>query len=104
MTGAPSICLERMHLLEDTPHYWALGTLKTYQAKLSVLRNFEANFGFHFLEPTAPVWPPSGPEIPLMWCQEAYSLRPGWSHCMTGDVTSTLAFLTTRDLRSAASQ
>jgi hypothetical protein len=96
------LCLERMQLI-DMAHYWALNTHKTYRNKLSVLRNFEHHFGFRFLQPTVLLWPPSGPEIPLMWCQEAYSLRSGSSRRAAGDETLTLAFSTIRALRSAAS-
>jgi hypothetical protein len=90
--------------LVDMAHSWALGTHDAYQGKLTVIRNFEASFGFRFLQPTKLVRPPSGPEIPLMWCQEAYSIRPGSSRRTSGDKTLTLAFTTIRGLRSAASQ
>jgi hypothetical protein len=97
------LCLERMRLV-DMAHYWALGTHKVYKSKLAVLRNFETNYGLCFLKPTALLRPPSGPEIPLMWCQEAYSLRPGSSRRISGDAALTPAFTTIRGLRSAASQ
>jgi hypothetical protein len=97
------LCLERMRLV-DMAHSWALGTHVSYQGKRTVIRNFEASFGFRFLQPTSLVRPPSGPEIPLMWCQEAYSIRPGSSRRTSGDETLTLAFTTIRALRSAASQ
>ena len=68
------LCLERMRLI-DTAHYWAAGTHKTYQDRLKVIRNFESAFDFRILVATPLFRPPSGPEIPLMWCQESYSLH-----------------------------
>ena len=97
------LCLERMRLI-DMAHYWATGTHQTYRSKLSVFRSFESHFDFRFLRPTPLLRPPAGPEIPLMWCQEAYSLRPGNPRRTTGTDDVTLAFSTIRGLRSAASQ
>jgi hypothetical protein len=97
------MAFERMRLI-DMAHYWAKGTHTSYSAKLGIIRNFGANFGFQVLKPTPLPRPPAGPEIPLMWCQEAYSLRPGHSRRQDGQDDLTLAFSTVRSLRSAASQ
>jgi hypothetical protein len=97
------LCLERMRLI-DTAHYWAAGTHKTYQDRLKVIRNFESAFDFRILVATPLFRPPSGPEIPLMWCQESYSLRRGAARRQSEVNDLTLAFSTIRSLRSAASQ
>jgi hypothetical protein len=97
------MALERMRLI-DMAHYWAKGTHATYCAKLSIIRNFSSNFGFQVLKPAPLPRPPAGPEIPLMWCQEAYGLRPGHSRRQDSQDDLTLVFPTVRSLRSAASQ
>jgi len=97
------LCLERMRLI-DMAHYWAIGTHKTYQDRLKIIRNFEGAFDFRILRPTFLTHPPAGPEIPLMWCQESYSLRRGAARRQSDAADLTLAFSTIRSLRSAASQ
>jgi hypothetical protein len=87
------MAFERMRLI-DMAHFWAKGTHTTYSAKLSIIRTFGANFGFQVLKPTPLPRPPAGPESPLMWCQEAYSLRPGHSRRQDGQDDLTLAFST----------
>lgn len=106
LTGANDwklLCLERMRLI-DMAHYWAAGTHNTYQDRLRVIRNFEAAFDFSILKPTFLLRPPAGPEIPLMWCQESYSLRRGAGRLQGALGDLTLAFSTIRSLWSAASQ
>jgi hypothetical protein len=94
--------LERMRIL-DMVSYWSKGTHSSYQGKLRVIRDFEDSFGVSILRPTPLLSPPKGPEIALMWCQEAYSLRPS-SKRFDRDVALNLAFTTVRQLRAAASQ
>ena len=96
------LMLERMRLL-DMFAYWSKDTHSTYQGKLKIIRRFESTFQLGILQPTPLLRPPSGPDIPLMWCQEAYSLRPSTKR-FDKDVALTLAFGTIRQLRSAASQ
>jgi hypothetical protein len=90
--------------LIDMAHYWAKGTHTTYQDRLKVIRNFEGVFGFDILQPTRLLCPPAGPDIPIMWCQESYSLRKGSKRRQDGSNDLTLAFSTVRGLRSAVSQ
>ena len=87
----------------DMVHFWAARTHSQYQAKLGLIRRFEHDHGLHILRQTCLERPPSGPEIPLMWCQEAYSLRKSPRRQDAQD-SLTLAFSTIRQLRSAASQ
>jgi hypothetical protein len=82
----------------DMAHYWAAGTHKTYQDRLKVLRNFEGTFGFRILQPTHLTSPPAGPDIPVQWCQESYSLRRGAARRQDGTSKLTLAFSTVRSL------
>jgi hypothetical protein len=96
------LMLERMRLL-DMIAYWGKNTHTTYQSKLRVIRRFEQQFDLDILRPTPLLRPPDGPDIPLMWCQEAYSLRPSTKR-YDKDVALTLTFGTIRQLRSAASQ
>lgn len=97
------LCFERMRLI-DMAHYWSKRTHETYQGKLRVIRTFESHYGIRVLRPTPLLRPPNGREIPLMWCQEAYSLRHSPSKRNEDPALSTLAFSTIRQLRSAASQ
>jgi hypothetical protein len=90
--------------LIDMAHYWADGTHTTYQDRLKIIRNFEASYGLSILRPTPLLCPPAGPEIPIMWCQESYSLRRGAARRQGESDDLTLAFSTIRSLRSAASQ
>jgi hypothetical protein len=105
LTGATDghlLALERMRIL-DMAHSWSAGTHSTYQSKLGIIRHFEASFDLQILRPTTLLRPPGGADIPLMWCQEAYSLhRSTKRRKAQGDLT--LAFSTIRQLRSAASQ
>jgi hypothetical protein len=96
------LMLERMRLL-DMISYWGKHTHATYQGKLKIIRRFESKFQLQILRPSPLLRPPTGPEIPLMWCQEAYSLRPSTKR-FDKDVALTLTFGTIRQLRSAASQ
>ena len=98
------LCFERMRLL-DMAHYWAIGMVKTYSSKLQVLRSFEHHFdGLHIFRPTSLLHSPRGPEIPLMWCQEAYSLRPGSSRRQSAMDKVHLTFSTVWALRFALGQ
>jgi hypothetical protein len=97
------LCFERMRLI-DMAHYWSKRTHDTYQGKLRVIRTFEASYDTRVLRSTPLLCPPHGREIPLMWCQEAYSLRHSPSKRHEDPALSTLAFSTIRQLRSAASQ
>jgi hypothetical protein len=97
------LCFERMHLI-NMAHYWAAGTHKLYQDHLKVIRNFEATLGFTILHPTPLLCPPAGPNIPVQWCQESYSLGQGSVGWRDGLSDLTLAFSTVPSLRSAVSQ
>jgi hypothetical protein len=81
----------------------AVGTHSTYQTKLRIICNFEQRYGVDVLRSTPLDCPPSGPDIPLTWCQEAYGLRKSPSKRHTGSDLN-LAFSTIRQLCSAASQ
>jgi hypothetical protein len=89
--------------LIDMAHYWSKCTHATYQGKLRVIRTFESHYDIGVLRPTPLLRPPNGREIPLMWCQEAYSLRHSPSKRNEDPELSTLAFSSIRQLRSAAS-
>jgi hypothetical protein len=67
------MCFERMPLI-GMASYWSKRTHKTYQGKIQVIRAFEVDFDIPVLSSTPLTQPPNGREIPLMWCQEAYSL------------------------------
>ena len=97
------LALERMRIL-DMAHYWAQGTHRGYQSKIRIIQQFERQFDFRVLRPTQLASPPHGPEIPLMWCQEAYSLRPAASRRQNSTGNKTVSFGTVRALRSAVSQ
>jgi hypothetical protein len=98
------LCFERMRIL-DTTHHWAIRTHSKYQGKLSAMVASEDSFDIprndRILRPAPLLQPPVTPEIPLMWLQESYSLRPG----KRTDAEPTLAlFETLRQFRSAAAQ
>ena len=90
--------LERMRFI-DIAHRWAPGTHGAYQPKLRYLRRFQNRFpGLHILEELDLSCPPHSKDIPVMWAEEAYSLRPG------RDDDASVAYGTVRSLRSAVSQ
>ena len=93
------LALERMRII-DVAHSWASNTYAGYQSKLNVVRRFEEQFDLSILPQERPSQPSSNPIIPLLWCQEAYSLQAGSSR----RPSSTVAFGTIRQLRSAVSQ
>jgi hypothetical protein len=101
-TDVQLLCLERMRLL-DIAWYWSQGTHSTYQGKIRILRKFEAVYGASILRPARLRRPPGGPDIPLMWCQEAYSLRTSTRRADAG-VGIRISWMAVRQLRSAASQ
>lgn len=96
------LALERMRIL-DMMSYWAKGTHDTYQSKLNIVHRFEQHFDVSILTPTQLDRPPCGPEIPLMWCLEAYSTRTS-SRSKEDGIFVALQYDTIRQLRSAASQ
>jgi hypothetical protein len=96
------VMLERARLI-DTAHHWAASTHKQYQSKLRMVRKFEGDFGVSILLPTPLAKPPSSPDVPAMWLQQQYSLRPGGSHAGE-DNQSAVGWSTVRGLRSAISQ
>ena len=96
------LCLERMRLL-DMAHYWSLGTHRSYQGKLRLIARFSHHYGVPILEPTPLERPPATKDIPLIWCQEAYSLRePSQRRSRDGELF--VSFEAARQIRSAASQ
>jgi hypothetical protein len=94
------LCYERMRVI-DMAHYWAPRTHLSYQQKLGSIRKFELLHGVLILRSTPLAHPPSGPDVPLNWFQEAYSLRKS-SRRRDADVN--VAFATIRQFRSAVSQ
>jgi hypothetical protein len=74
-TDTELLMLERMQLIVMA-NAWALGTHDQYQLRLSVIRSFEQKHRFQFLGPQPPAFPPNTIDIPLMWTQISYSLRP----------------------------
>ena len=90
------LCLERMRII-DMAHSWSKGTHRSYQGKLQVLETFERQFGVPLFRLPSIPHPRVDMDIPLMWCQEAYSLRPGASRLGN----QTLSFGTVRQLRGA---
>jgi hypothetical protein len=76
LTGATDghlLALKGMRLL-DMAHSWSTGTHSTYQSKLGIIPHLEALFDLQILRLTTLLRPPGGSDIPLMWCQDAYSL------------------------------
>lgn len=98
-TDRELVMLERMRLI-DMANAWASGTHDQYQLKLSIIRSFEQKHRFNFLDAPPLPFPPNTIDIPLMWAQTSYSLRPS---SRRGD-GSTISMATVRHLRSAASQ
>ena len=94
----PLLQLERMRLI-DMAWSWSANTHVSYQSKLRAIRRFEQSYGLSILAPTLLQVPPSTPDIPLMWCMEASSLRSG-----TSRNGGRISFSTVRLFRSAASQ
>jgi hypothetical protein len=92
-----------MHLI-NMAHYWYKRTHATYQGKIRVICTFESHYDIRVLRPTPLLRPPNGREIPLMWCQEAYSLCHSPSKPNKEPKLSTSTFSTICQLRSAASQ
>ena len=90
---------ERMSIL-DKAWYLAENTHRSYQVKLDQIVRFERATGVRILRPTFLVRPAAGPEIPLMWCQEAYSLKASPMKRNEG-ADLTLSFTTVRQFRSA---
>lgn len=96
--------LERMRLL-DLAHSWSVRTHVQYQAKMKYVRNFERlHPGLVILRTPEPVHPSRGSEIPLMWAEEAYSLRPSTARAGRLDPSAHVSYGTIRQLRSAVSQ
>ena len=95
------LCYERMRIL-DIAHSWSLGTHKQYQGKLDFVASWDSRFGTHILQPITLRKPPDGPEIPLMWLQEEYSLRPSPVRKLAQDFVG-VSVTTVRQFRSAVS-
>ena len=91
------LAFERMRII-DMANAWAQKTHAAYQVKLQYIRNFEHQFGFKCLTSPPLLCPPNNSDIPLMWMQEAYSLKNGRSG------RDPVVFGTLRSLRSAAGQ
>jgi hypothetical protein len=97
------LMLERMRMIDLVSH-WAEGTHQSYQGKIRILRDFESTFQIPMLTPTPVLYPPNGLSIPLMWAQERYSLQPSTWKRSGNAPNGTVAYVTIRGLRSAASQ
>ncbi len=93
------MALERMRML-DIAHSWAPSTYESYGPFLRRIEQFQRSWGISILPAHTPRAPPSDPLIPLMWSQEAYSLRPGKDRTRKG---GRVAFGTIRQLRAAVS-
>jgi hypothetical protein len=93
------LLLERMRII-DIAHSWSPGTHLQYQSKLAYVRGFEARHpGLNILSLAHPLAPPAGPTIPLMWAEEAYSLR-----LSNRRDNLPVTYGTVRQLRAAVSQ
>lgn len=86
----------------DMAHSWSLGTHKQYQGKLSFVANWDDTYGTNILRTLPLLKPPCGPEIPLMWLQEDYSLRPSPLRKLAQDFVG-VSVTTVRQFRSAVS-
>jgi hypothetical protein len=95
------IILERARLI-DIAHYWATSTHMQYQQRLRHVRKFEANFGVKVLCPPLPR-PPTSPDVPAMWLQQQYTLRPRRARGGEPNLSS-VSWSTVRGIRSAISQ
>jgi hypothetical protein len=95
------LCYERMRVI-DMAHSWSLGTHKQYQGKLDYVARWDSRFGTRILRPCPLSSPPCGPEIPLMWLQENYSLRPSPRRKEAQDFVG-VSVTTIRQFRSAVS-
>ena len=91
--------LERMSLI-DKAWYLAEGTHRSYQVKLDQIVRFEHTYGVPILRPSKLTRPATGPDVPLMWCQEAYSIKPSTLK-RNADADLTLSFTTIRQFRAA---
>jgi hypothetical protein len=96
------LMLERARFVDLTNH-WARGTLRTYQSKFNVLRDFEASFNVPILTPSPLTRPPHSNAIKLMWAQERYSLYPSEWRRRYSDLEATVKFGSIRAIRLAAS-
>lgn len=89
--------LERMRML-DLANSWAANTYTAYNGKLRFLASFESfHKGVSVLPHPVLVYPPRHASIPLAWAEESFTLRQG-----AGPAGGTVAYGTTRQLRSAA--
>lgn len=96
------LCLERMRIL-DMAHYWSKGTHSAYQTKLRAIQQFSSMYGVPILKTTPLSRPPATSDIPLLWCQEAYSLREPSARRARQDELF-VSYAAVRQLRAAASQ
>lgn len=99
-TDTQLVALERMRIL-DIAHSWAPRSHEAYGVYLREIRRFEERWDINILSVPQLRVPPSPPIIPLMWCQEAYSLRPGGRGQRQGG--GQVSFSTVRQLRAAVS-
>ena len=83
--------------LIDMSWHWSSGTHTQYQSKINTIRTFEEQFNISVLPAPRLVSPPASADIPLMWCIEAQSTRPGAKE-------KHISHNTVRQLRSAAGQ
>jgi hypothetical protein len=86
----------------DMAHSWSLGTHKQYQGKLDFVSRWDSRYGTRILQTSRLLKPPCGPEIPLMWLQEEYSLRPSPLRKLAQDLVG-VSVTTIRQFRSAVS-
>ena len=96
------LMLERMRII-DMAWSWSSGTHATYQSKLRLIRKFERAQGLRILVPSPIKVPPDTPDIPLMWCMEAASVKETRFKA-NGFQPSQISYTTVRAIRSAASQ
>jgi hypothetical protein len=96
------IMLERARFV-DLTHHWASGTLKNYQSKYRLIRDFGTDLDVPMLQPTALVRPPHGEAIKLMWAQERYSLFPLEWRQHNSPLVEPVKFGSIRGVRSAVS-
>ena len=96
------LCFERMRLL-DLAHSWSVGTHQSYQTKRRHILKFEDSYRVCIMRRAPLARPPFSPDIPLMWCQEGFSLKQA-SDRRARDAAIGASYGTIRQLRSAVSQ
>lgn len=96
------LMLERMRQI-DQVNTLAPSTHQQYQYKLDRVHRFGETYGLPMLQPTPLASPPVSEAIGLEWVQEHYALQPSTRRNKPEDRRATVAGITVRGIRSAAS-